>query len=77
MAADKKNIPLFSKRILAQPQKGAVRYDVTGKITAMASADGYVMVRRPGAPPFVMPLKTWHRMAIDPVITGTEGQIAT
>lgn len=40
-----------------------VRYDQYGKLTAMAWADGYVMVRRPHAMPFVMALKAWNLLS--------------
>lgn len=31
-----------------------------GPVTFMAAADGYVMVRRPGCLPFVVPVRDWN-----------------
>lgn len=39
-----------------------VRYDRGGKLTAMATADGYVMVRRPRCMPFVVSLRFWSNL---------------
>jgi hypothetical protein len=36
-----------------------IRQDRTGPLRLMASAEGYVMVRRPGAMPFVIAEKDW------------------
>jgi len=35
------------------------RHDDLGRLRLMASAEGYVMVRRPGALPFLMTVKEW------------------
>jgi hypothetical protein len=35
------------------------RYDKYGAIYRLCTADNYVMVRRKGATPFVLPLKLW------------------
>lgn len=35
-----------------------------GKLRLMATAEGYVMVRRPGCMPFVMAAKDWEKLPI-------------
>lgn len=44
-----------------------IRYDKYGKLTCMAWADGYVMVRRPRAHPFVMTMKAWQALPTAPI----------
>lgn len=39
------------------------RYDNRGEIKKMCEAEGYVMVRRSGCAPFVLPLGAWERTA--------------
>lgn len=46
------------------------RYDKTGKIRIMTSADGYCMCRRPGAIPFVMKIKEWEKLSKQPLPGG-------
>lgn len=43
----------------------AERGDAKGPIRFMAEADNYVMARRPGAMPFVEPLKDWMRRPLE------------
>ncbi len=45
------------------------RHDAHGPIRLMAQADGYRMVRRPGAMPFVLTDREWAALDIDPVRT--------
>lgn len=42
------------------------RYDHIGPVRLMAQADGYRMVRRPGAMPFVLTDAEWAGLYIDP-----------
>jgi hypothetical protein len=46
--------------------KGTVRYDRYGKITWLAEASGWVMVRRPQAIPFCMRAADWHCLPFEP-----------
>ena len=39
--------------------------DYYGSIRKMASADGYVMVRRPGCTPFIMSEQAWLSLPLD------------
>ena len=41
----------------------AVRYDKLGAIRSMATADGYLLVRRPGCAPFVLTAEEWNSLA--------------
>jgi hypothetical protein len=43
------------------------RHDNHGPIRLMAQADGYRMVRRPGAAPFVMTDREWQALWLEPV----------
>jgi hypothetical protein len=43
----------------------ADRSDAHGTLRYMAHANGYVMVRRPGRLPFVLPEKEWRGMTVD------------
>jgi hypothetical protein len=43
------------------------RYDRHGAIRLMAQADGYFMVRRPGAAPFVLNTREWAALYMSPV----------
>lgn len=43
------------------------RYDRYGPIVKMTEADNYVMLRRPGATPYVVPLKEWKLLSTEPV----------
>jgi hypothetical protein len=40
------------------------RKDQHGLLRPMVECDGYVMVRRPGAMPFIIPLKEFENMPI-------------
>lgn len=44
------------------PKKGTVVFDIIGKVTCLAAANGYVMCRRPNAMPFVMALHEWNSL---------------
>jgi hypothetical protein len=44
-----------------------IRYDETGKLRMIASSEGYVMVRRSGARPFVMDGKAWLALPSEPI----------
>ena len=52
------------------PEAGATRHDIRGKLRCMVVVDGYVMVRRPRAIPFVLSLKDWLLLSVDPVPAG-------
>ena len=43
------------------------RYDRHGPVCLMAQADGYYMVRRPGAAPFVLNTREWAALFMSPV----------
>jgi hypothetical protein len=45
---------------LAHPQPGDRISDAHGEMRCMACVDGYVMARRKGCVPFVMPEDQWH-----------------
>ncbi len=45
------------------PRPGAIISDQFGKLVCMAISDNYVMCRRPGSVPFVMPLQQWISIA--------------
>lgn len=44
----------------------SVRYDHLGKMKLMATADGYVMARRPYCKPFVVTLEYWMKLSEKP-----------
>lgn len=44
---------------MARNYEYKIRYDAVGKLRMIACAEGYVMVRRPRAMPFVMDGKEW------------------
>jgi hypothetical protein len=54
-----------AKREIVGPRPGAVRYDALGKVTCMAYADGYVMVRRSCGVPFVVVLSGWCALSVE------------
>lgn len=61
------------------PKLSERRYDLNGELRLMAKADGYVMVRHPGAMPFVLPLKVWDRLPTtkpEPPVYGALGPMA-
>ena len=41
------------------------KYDEHGSISLMAVAKGYVMVRRPGATPFVLTQRKWDALSTE------------
>jgi len=45
------------------PRPGDTVFDQHGKITALAAAKGYVMVRRPQATPFTLSVARWNEIA--------------
>lgn len=45
------------------PERGQQKQDEHGAIRCMAYADGYVMVRRKGCVPWVMPEDKWHALS--------------
>ncbi len=49
-----------------------IRYDHVGKLRMIASAEGYVMVRRSGCAPFIMDGKAWIALPREPALTKTE-----
>jgi len=51
---------------------GERRHDTTGPIRCMADAQAYVMVRRPGAMPFVMTKPDWVALPLF-VVEGEAG----
>ncbi len=56
---------------------GATRYDIHGAIRCMVVADGYLMVRRPRAAPFILTKKEWLMLSPQPVAIGATGPRAT
>lgn len=52
---------------LRTPKRGARRYDRHGEFRVMATSDGWVMIRRPGCAPGVMPVKDWYALSGQPV----------
>ena len=58
---------------MSNPESSAfesVRYDKGGQIRSMATADGYLMCRRPGCHPFVMSAKEWNALYRQPTPDG-------
>lgn len=53
--------------MIIRPRRGNVRYDEHGKLTAVVVANGYVMVRRPHAAPFVKDVASWNALASEPI----------
>jgi len=45
-------------------RKSERRFDQWGQFRLMVRAEGYVMVRRPRAIPFVMPEKEWQELPL-------------
>lgn len=45
-------------------KKREARIDRDRKSVLMGSADGYVMVRRPGCMPYILPEKTWLQLPL-------------
>ena len=53
-------------QVLKPKKVSTDRYDNRGKIKKMCEAEGYVMVRRSGCAPFVLPLGAWELLAKTP-----------
>lgn len=55
----------LTKRLIREGlNKPVIRQDEYGPIRLLAVAEGYAMVRRPRAVPFVMPLGQWEALAV-------------
>jgi len=52
-------------------RKGERRWNRHGELRLMAEAEGYVMVRRLGAAPFVCSRREWMAFAEQPPATGS------
>ena len=49
------------------PKKRERRFDLDGPLTKLVAAEGYVMVRRPYAMPFIITQQDWNRLPPEPI----------
>lgn len=63
-------MPVPETTIPPRPKAGNVRWwprdDAPGWLVEMAATGGWLMVRRPGAMPFVMSLEEWNALPWNP-----------
>ena len=62
-----------SERAAWDARIGERRFDELGEFRLMAHADGYLMVRRKGAVPFVMASVEWPQLGLTPADAKTHG----
>jgi hypothetical protein len=60
-----------SKHQTAKPEAGETRYDYHGPIRCMVISGNWVMCRRPpNAAPWVLSVKDWQKLSLDPGCAG-------